>query len=524
MIPKCCRCFALLFAALVVAVALVAGVYSSELSAFRNNSPGALWVNWIGELACGTGTAIERPATLDELQRTIRSYSSVRAAATGHSFNRFACPEKSSGAVVDMRAFRKVEVAKREDSAGYQVTAEAGIKMGQLQNEILAKGLTLRVPPGNSAYTLGGCLATGCHNLGQSHVQDLLALTIVRADGEVRSVKRGDPDFAAAAVSVGRLGVILNATLEVLPYRSLQWKAEQLEMQSTPEILKTLHGMTTNVTSTEHVGNKLVFYLATGVMMMEHWVPMGRAADVESSGTPLPPYVNPQPFRVGQGPLTRAYGALRSTTFTLMPGWLLSNLQVPAETIFRSLHSSAWLSGLRWVLGWQHSPEARGEASSRPSGNQYTWAGWLDETMNLIMGLRHIEVIFPLEPTVQAERCLDAVFAHRHLAWWRLNIRTQKSESFFLSSTHAPAGAKPVTFLRVDFVSPGPLMDLASGEASLTAQLHRDCPGWRKHWGKGLFATSAEERWGEPEAFKEVADRWDPAGKFRPLESPSWLA
>merc|ERR1712117_252733 len=88
--------------------------------------------------------------------------------------------------------------------------------------------------------------------------------------------------------------------------------------------------------------------------------------------------------------------------------------------------------------------------------------------------------------------------AHKHLTWWRMNVRTQKSEGFYLSPTHAPAGAKPTVFLRVDFVAPGPLLDLSSGEASLTAQLRRECPGWRKHWGKGLFKTSAEEQWGEP--------------------------
>jgi len=146
--------------------------------------------------------------------------------------------------------------------------------------------------------------------------------------------------------------------------------------------------------------------------------------------------------------------------------------------------------------------------------------------MNLAMGLRHVEVIFPLEPVETAAKCLEAVFAHRHLAWWRLNVRTMAAEGFYLSSTHSfnpREFLKDVFFLRVDFVGPGSLLDMPSGEASLTAQLRQVCPGWRKHWGKGLFATSAEERWGNPEAFLEVAARWDPEGKFKPRASPSWL-
>ncbi|CAK0813206.1 unnamed protein product [Prorocentrum cordatum] len=280
-------------------------------------------------------------------------------------------------------------------------------------------------------------------------------------------------------------------------------------MPAVPQILKTLQNMTKRMTSQETVGNKLVFYLATKVMMMEHWIPTGRGADVEEAGQPLKPYLNTQPFRVGQGPVSKALDAARRFFFGSTPLEVLSALQVPAETGFRMLHSSPLLAGVRQALGWQHSPENRGEGTSRPTGNQFTWAGWIDEVMNLAMGLRHVEVIFPLEPMETAAKCLEAVFAHRHLAWWRLNVRTMAAEGFYLSSTHSFKPAESIKedfFLRVDFVGPGSLLDMPSGEASLTAQLRQVCPGWRKHWGKGLFATSAEERWGNPEAFLEAAE------------------
>jgi len=529
----CCKASTLLklWALSGVAVALLAGLYTKELGIFRENLSGVQWVNWIGEFACGQSIAIERPKSTEELQSAVRRWSSVRAGATGHSFNFMGCPASSEGAVVDMGEFKGVKVDLTPYSGKYghvmhYVTAEAGLKMGNLQNALFARGLTLRVPPGNSAYTLGGCIATGCHNLGQSHAQDLLAVTFAMHNGTIREVTRQDPDFYAAAVSLGRLGIILSATLEVHPYRSLLWEAEQIDMPTVPEILKILQNMTKRQTSQETVGNKLVFYLATKVMMMEHWVSAGRAANVEEVEQPLKPYLNTQPFRVGQGGLSSALAAARRFCFQSTPLEVLSAMQVPAETGFRALHSSPLLKGVRQALGWQHSPENRGEGTSRPSGNQYTWAGWIDEVMNLGMGLRHVEVIFPLEPMETAAKCLEAVLAHKHLAWWRLNVRTQSAEGFYLSSTHSfspPESLKKDFFLRVDFVAPGSLLDMPSGEASLTTQLRQVCPGWRKHWGKGLFATSAEERWGNPEAFLEVAARWDPEGKFRPRASPSWL-
>merc|ERR1740121_25143 len=257
--------------------------------------------------------------------------------------------------------------------------------------------------------------------------------------------------------------------------------------------------------------------------MMEHWIGTGRAAELQEAGEPLKPYVNTQPFRVGQGSLSTWYRKVRDFVFSLTPLSLINLFQLPAEAAFRGLHSSPMLKKVRQVMGWQHSPEARGEASVRPTGNQWTWAGILDEVVNLIMGLRHIEVVFPIEPKERAVKCLDIILSHKHLTWWRMNVRTQKSEGFHLSSTHAPVGTKPTVFLRVDFVAPGPLLDLSTGEASLTSQLREGCPGWRKHWGKGLFTTAAEEQWGDAEAFLKVAANYDPSGKFVPRQNPKWL-
>eukprot|EP00425_Heterocapsa_triquetra_P038931 CAMPEP_0195074302 /NCGR_PEP_ID=MMETSP0448-20130528/17443_1 /TAXON_ID=66468 /ORGANISM="Heterocapsa triquestra, Strain CCMP 448" /LENGTH=544 /DNA_ID=CAMNT_0040106537 /DNA_START=77 /DNA_END=1709 /DNA_ORIENTATION=+ len=496
-------------------------IYQGELEKFRTNAPGAHWVNWIGDGDCGPDVTIARPRGIDDLQGIVRKHKAVRAGATGHSFNPFTCPADAKGSptpgvIVHMMHFRELQIKNLGDGR-YGATIGAGMKMGSAQNVLLQRGLTLRVPPGNSAYTVGGCIATGCHNLGQSHAQDLLALNIMTSDGTVRHVKRGDADFMAAAVSIGRLGIILNVTLEVLPYRQLQWKADQVPLQKTPEVIETLEGMTKMQTSQETLGNKLVFYMQSEVQMVEHWVPVpeGRAmpvADGVEQGLghthfKVESYQNKQPFRVGQGPLTRAYASAREVFFRTMPPIILDQLQLLSETAFRGIHSSPILKRVRKTLGWQHSPESRGEGAeaTNPKGLQYSWAGWIDEFFNLAMGLRHVEVIFPVEPRARAIKCLDIVFAHKHLAWWRLNIRTQRSENFYISPTFTPEGSKPIYFARVDFVSPGAQMDLPNGEASLTEQLHKDCPGWRKHWGKGLFGSSAEEQWGDAEAFKEVA-------------------
>jgi hypothetical protein len=489
-------------------------------------------VNWIGEYGCGGSVKIRTPQTLTELKDYVRNSRYVRAAATGRSFNPFVCPKDTAGTVVDMRAFKHAEIVDLKDGR-YAVKAQAGIEMGQLQNLVLAHGLTLRIPPGNPGYSWGAVVANGCHNLGQSHAEDYLAVTFITHDGSEREVKRGQPDWLAAGMSQGRLGVILDATIEVLPYRSFQWSAEQFPIPDMDGIIKDVDVLGKNVTSTERTsaqrevatGNKLVFYMENGVLVKEYWEAQPRTSTTALENVTvkaLPPYENPLMFRLGQSAFSRFLSSMNGAIFKVSPPWLLHYLQVPAEMAFMGMHTAASLQWVRQLVGWQHSPQSRGDMGARPSGHQFTWGAWIDEAFNWLMRLQHVEVIFPTEPQEKAAKCLEAVFAYRHLFWFRLNIRVMKAEEWYLSAVHS--NDRRTAFARVDFIVPGALLESSSsGAAALTERLHNDCPGWRKHWGKALWETSAEEAWGEPKAFADVAARWDPEGKFEPRDMPKWL-
>jgi len=271
----------------------------------------------------------------------------------------------------------------------------------------------------------------------------------------------------------------------------------------------------------------------SGKMVQEHWA---NVASTPGSQTPegngtfqMPRYDNAQVFRLGQGgPVSTWIGMSQGVFFSLMPSAFMLRFQAGAEGLFKALHTSESLSVLRSMLGWQHSPDGRGEVHQKPKGYLYTWAGWLDEVVNLMMGLQHVEVIFPLYPLDKAAKCVEKVLEFKHLAWWRLNIRAMGSEAFYLSSVHRPPTATPpansssTAFLRVDFVTPARLLQAA--EPSLTAELHRVCPGWRKHWGKSLFTQDNHDAgWGDAK-FAEVARRFDPDGKFCPRDLPGWVA
>ena len=152
-------------------------------------------------------------------------------------------------------------------------------------------------------------------------------------------------------------------------------------------------------------------------------------------------------------------------------------VQTAAESLFKGLHTSESLSVVRSLLGWQHSPDGRGEVHQKPKGYLYTWAGWLDEIVNLFMGLQHVEVIFPLYPIDRATQCVQTVLDFKHLAWWRLNIRAMGAEAFPLSSVHSslpvnPKNVSATAFLRVDFVTPMKLLQVSRCAAPMAYDVH----------------------------------------------------
>jgi len=387
------------------------------------------------------------------------------------------------------------------------------------------------VPPGNSAFTVGGCVVTGCHNLGRSLSSDVLEIDIVTHDGQIKTVKKADPDFLAAAVMMGRMGVMWRAKIQLLRHRSMKWATYHSDMPSPETMVSKMASFASRLGEPEAIIDKLVIFVMSGKMVQEHWsnVPSNNQAIPAGTTYEMPRYDNRQIFRLGQGgPMSSWISAGQTCFFSLTPSWMLLRVQAAAEALFKGLHTSESLSVVRSLLGWQHSPDGRGEVHQKPKGYLYTWAGWLDEVVNLMMGLQHVEVIFPLYPLEQASKCIETVLEFKHLAWWRLNIRAMGAESFYLSSVHGTAAANSTNktataFLRVDFVTPQRL--LQASEPALTEKLHRVCPGWRKHWGKSLFTQDKHNAgWGDAAAFATVARKWDPKGKFCPRDLPDWVA
>ena len=112
------------------------------------------------------------------------------------------------------------------DEVSGKLTAEAGITLREILRVIVPRGWFLPVTPGTSYVTLGGAIASDVH--GKNHHfagtfgQHVTSLLVMLGKGEVvTSSRQHYADlFHATCGGMGLTGVIISATIQLIPIRS----------------------------------------------------------------------------------------------------------------------------------------------------------------------------------------------------------------------------------------------------------------------------------------------------------------
>jgi len=118
----------------------------------------------------------------------------------------------------------------------------AGVRYGDLAERLHAEGWALHNLASLPHISVAGAVATGTHGSGdrnQNLSSSVRALDLVGADGSLRTVRRGDPDFDGSVVALGALGIVTSLVLDIEPtydvvgaqFTGLSWQAldEHLE-------------------------------------------------------------------------------------------------------------------------------------------------------------------------------------------------------------------------------------------------------------------------------------------------------
>jgi decaprenylphospho-beta-D-ribofuranose 2-oxidase len=117
----------------------------------------------------------------------------------------------------------------------------AGVSIGELVEALVRHGFFVAVTPGTRHVTVGGAIAADVH--GKNHHRDggfcdhVLSLELLLPSGEVTTVTPDHDLFRATAGGMGLTGVVLEATLGVLPVETSRLRTDTERAEDLDELL-----------------------------------------------------------------------------------------------------------------------------------------------------------------------------------------------------------------------------------------------------------------------------------------------
>jgi xylitol oxidase len=321
--------------------------------------------NWAGNVTYST-ERILRARSVAEAREMVAGATTIRPLGTRHSFSLVA---DSAGVLLSTEHLNRIV-----EIGDGTVTVEAGIRYGELSSALHDHGLALPNLASLPHISVGGAIATGTHGSGagnHSLAAGVSTLDLVTADGSVRQLRRGDPDFDGAVVSLGALGLVTQASLDVVPaFEVRQYVFEELPWSSAETDLEAIlaGGYSVSLFTTwaepaigqvwlktkERLRSQSSYFGAVPASEPRHPVP---GADWRSSteqlGVPGPSYERLPHFRLGFTPsrgaelqseyvVPREHGAgalgeLRGLGSALAPLLLVAEIRaVAADTLWLS--------------------------------------------------------------------------------------------------------------------------------------------------------------------------------------------
>ena len=164
---------------------------------------------------------LARPRTYEEAAALVRACGRTGtrggiARGLGRTYGDAA--QNAGGVVLDMTGLDRVHVI---DASEGLVLCDAGVSLHRLMELLLPLGWFVPVTPGTRYVTVGGAIGADIH--GKNHhgagsfSRHVLSLELLTADGEVRTAVPGTALFDATTGGMGLTGVILTATVRLLP-------------------------------------------------------------------------------------------------------------------------------------------------------------------------------------------------------------------------------------------------------------------------------------------------------------------
>ncbi|MBB5908463.1 FAD-binding protein [Actinoalloteichus hymeniacidonis] len=177
--------------------------------------------NWAGNVTFGAERIVS-PDSLDGLREVVTASRRVRVVGAGHSFSRIADTE---GTLLSLD-----ELPEILEIGSDTIRVGAGLRLGRVAAYLHEYGLALPTLPSLPHITVAGACATATHGSGDAHgslADAVVALDLVLADGSLRTLRRGEPGFDGAVVSLGALGIVTSMELRCTPTFDVEQRVYQ---------------------------------------------------------------------------------------------------------------------------------------------------------------------------------------------------------------------------------------------------------------------------------------------------------
>ncbi|MFB6843584.1 FAD-binding protein [Streptomyces sp. NPDC056373] len=301
----------------------VMGLDHTTVTGWGRTAPTAAWV--------------VRPRTYEEAAAAVRDCGARGGIPRGLGRAYGDAAQNAGGSVLDMTGLDRVHAI---DADGGTVLCDAGVSLHRLMEVLLPLGWFVPVTPGTRYVTVGGAIGADIHgknhHVSGSFARHVLALELLTAGGEIRTVVPGTQLFDATAGGMGLTGVILTATIRLQP-------VETSLMSVDTERATDLDDLMARLAATDHRYR----YSVAWIDLLARGAATGRAVLTRGDHAPL----DALPARLRRDPLAFRTPRLPATP-AVLPEGLLSRTTV----------------GLFNELWYRKAPRARTGRLQRISG------------------------------------------------------------------------------------------------------------------------------------------------------------